>query len=408
MHQLPQFQRIGAPAYKAGLQTSLALDSHLGHPHHKYKTVHIAGTNGKGSTSQMIYEALRHEGHRVGLYTSPHLVDFRERIVVDDQLIPQEAVVAFVRDNRQVISDLKPSFFEMTVAMALWWFEESEVDYAVIEVGMGGRLDSTSIITPVLSVITNISLDHTQFLGTTVAQIAAEKAGIIKPGVPVVVGQSSEDYDDVFIAKARELNSAIAFADREQQQPYTPAMSGFAQQHNAQTAYVALGELGISPLATQAGIERARVRGRWQVTSYSPLTICDTAHNVAGVELLAKQLQALLSDSDGERTLYFVLGVVADKDLDSILPLLPRSAHYIFTQPSIPRALAVSELHSAATRHNLHGECAPTVAQAAALARERACERDIIMIGGSTFTVADFLALSELPHSAVDRPQDAR
>ncbi len=392
--QLPQFQRIGAPAYKAGLDTTIALDNHLGNPHQSYKTVHIAGTNGKGSTSQMIYEALRAEGHSVGLYTSPHLVDFRERIVVDGEMISPEAVVEFVECNLPVINDLKPSFFELTVAMALWWFKIAGVDYAVIEVGMGGRLDSTNIITPEVSVITNISLDHTQFLGDSVEKIAGEKAGIIKARTPVVVGQSCDEYNDVFTLKARELNSPITFADMEPKQPYSPAMRGSAQRFNAQTAYVALKILGVREGAVQYGIETARVRGRWQLVCDKPLTICDTAHNEAGLKLLVEQLQELTTSVRG-RKVYFILGVVADKDLSKILPLLPSAAHYLFTEPSIPRALPAVELASLAHRCCLKGETHSSVAQAYVRAVELATEKDIIMIGGSTFTVADFLGIVE-------------
>ncbi len=388
-NSLPQFQRIGAAAYKAGLDTTIALDNHLSNPHTRYKTIHIAGTNGKGSTSQIIYEALSHCGYKVGLYTSPHLIDFRERIVVQGEMIPQDAVVEFVQSNMSIIGDLKPSFFEMTVAMALWWFAECGVDYAVVEVGMGGVLDSTNIITPELSLITNISLDHTHFLGATIPEIATQKAGIIKRGVPVVVGQSDDRYNRVFTERAAELGAPITFADREPRQPYQPAMQGAYQCYNAQSAVVALRLLGVvGEQSVRYGVESAKVRGRWQVLGHSPLTICDTAHNEAGLKEVVAQLSVV---QQGQ--LYFVLGVVSDKDLDGILPLMPTDATYIFTQPSVPRAMAVEELCAWAEKYSLRGESTPTVEAAIKRVRQLASPRDTIFIGGSTFTVADALSL---------------
>ncbi len=387
-NSLPEFQRVGAPAYKAGLSTSLALDEHLGFPHQKFKSVHIAGTNGKGSTSQMIYEALRAEGYKVGLYTSPHLTDFRERIVVDDSMISESGVVEFVEANREIIEALKPSFFEMTVAMAFWWFEKCGVDWAVVEVGMGGRLDSTNIITPELSVITNISKDHTQFLGDTIEKIAAEKAGIIKSGVSVVIGQSNVLYDEVFRAKAEECGSKIVFADAQPEQPFTPAMRGRCQRYNAQTAFVALLELGVSEAAIRKGVETARVRGRWQVVENEPLTICDTGHNEDGLRLVCQQLAELNYEK-----LYFVIGVVSDKDLDAVLPLLPADAYYIFTQASITRAMPYMQLSQKAIDAGLRGEAVATVSEAYARAKGLAKKRDVIFVGGSTFIVADLLVI---------------
>ncbi len=387
-NSLPQFQRIGAAAYKAGLDTTIAFDNHFGNPHKSYKTIHIAGTNGKGSTSQMIYEALRAEGKSVGLYTSPHLVDFRERIVVDGKMIEKDAVTAFVSDNMEIIKELKPSFFEITVALAFWWFRECGVDYAVIEVGMGGRLDSTNIIVPELSVITNISKDHTQFLGNTISKIAGEKGGIIKPSVPVVIGQSNEEYNSVFEEIATEKGSKIIFADRQEPQPYTPAMVGNYQKLNAQTAYIALKELGLSERAIRQGIEGARVNGRWQQLGENPTVLCDTGHNEDGLRFVTEQLAQVR----GVSKLFFVIGVVNDKDLDSVLPLLPRDCYYIFTQASIPRALPCAELESRAVEAGLSGELSGDVKSAVERAKELASEDDIIFIGGSTFTVADALA----------------
>lgn len=387
-NSLPQFQRIGAAAYKSGLHNTEALDSHFNSPHKSYKTVHIAGTNGKGSTSQIIYEALRAEGESVGLYTSPHLVDFRERIVVDDEMIPRESVVGFVEQNMEIIRELRPSFFEMTVAMAFWWFRECGVDWAVIEVGMGGRLDSTNIIEPELSLITNISKDHTQFLGDTLAKIAAEKAGIIKSGVPVVVSQGSEQYNSVFEAKAGECGSSLIFADREQQQPYAPLMKGLCQGFNAQGAVVALRELGVSEAAIRKGVESARVKGRWQVLGESPLMVCDTGHNEDGLRLVTQQIR----EQEYER-LYFVLGVVSDKDLGAVLPLLPRDCYYLFTEPSVPRAMSKERLFAEAEAFGLSGEMIDNVELAVEKAKQLANSGDMIFVGGSTFVVADLLSL---------------
>lgn len=391
--QLPQFQRIGAAAYKAGLDTTIALDNHFGNPHKSYKTVHVAGTNGKGSTSQMIYEALRAEGYSVGLYTSPHLVDFRERMVVDGAMIPKESVVRFVESVEGLVAELRPSFFELTVAMAFWWFRQMGVDYAVVEVGMGGRLDSTNIITPQVSVITNISFDHTQFLGDTLQKIAAEKAGIIKAGVPVVIGESLDEYNDVFRAKADEMGAEIFFADCEPRVPYTPVMKGLCQGMNAQTAYTALRVLGLSDEAIRTGIESAVVRGRWQTISEEPLVVCDTGHNEAGVRLVAQQLQELMMERNGRAKLYMVLGVVSDKDVQGMLALLPSDAHYIATRSSVERAMPAEVLYDHIKEFGYSVELSRNVELALKRAKELATIHDVIFVGGSTFTVADLLAL---------------
>lgn len=391
-NSLPEFQRVGAPAYKAGLSTSLALDEHLGNPHHRFRSVHIAGSNGKGSTSQMIYEALRAEGYSVGLYTSPHLLDFRERIIVDDEMISEAAVVEFVESNMEIIGALEPSFFEMTVAMAYWFFAKCEVDFAVVEVGMGGRLDSTNIITPTLSVITNISKDHTQFLGDTIEQIAAEKGGIIKNSVPVVIGQSSEAYNHVFEAMAAQCGSRIIFADSLAPQPYTPLMAGECQRFNAQTAVVALRELGLGEEAIKRGVESAQIAGRWQVIAQEPLTVCDTGHNEDGLRLVCHQIA-----EQKYQKLYFIIAVVADKDLDSVLPLLPPNAYYLFTAASISRAMSAEDLARKCMAYGLQGEVQKSVEDAYNRAKKMATSGDMIFIGGSTFTVADFLAFFTPP-----------
>lgn len=388
---LPLFSRVGAAAYKPGLETTIALDNFLENPHHHFKSIHIAGTNGKGSTSQMVYEALRAEGYRVGLYTSPHLKDFRERIVVDGQMIDQQAVVDIVArmlDFMQANPCIKPSFFELTVALAFEYFRACKVDYAVVEVGMGGRLDSTNIITPELSLITNISLDHTQFLGSTLELIATEKAGIIKPMIPVVVGQTQGDgIEAVFRAKAAQCNAPIIFADQiRTEATYPSAMGGHYQTINAHTAHVALQTLGLSEQSIAQGIGSARVRGRWETLSTNPLTICDTGHNKAGIEFVVEQLAQQKYEK-----LYFVIGMVADKDISAILQLLPSDAHYIFTAASIPRALAAEQLAQKARATGLKGEVASTIALAMARARELATANDLIFVGGSTFTVAEAL-----------------
>lgn len=391
-NSLPLFSRVGAPAYKPGLETTKRLDDFCGNPHRTFHSVHVAGTNGKGSTSQMIYAALRAAGHSVGLYTSPHLLDFRERIVVDDAMIERDAVVDFVARIEPFLAenpDLKPSFFELTVAMAFDYCARQGVDYAVVEVGMGGRLDSTNIITPALSVVTNISLDHTQFLGSTIAQIAAEKAGIIKASVPVVVGETQAESASVFEARAAECGSRIIFADRAtdvENINYETAMIGDYQKVNARTAAVALRELGVDHAAVARGIGTARVRGRWEVLGRDPLIVADTGHNHAGLEFVVRQIERQPYD-----TLYFVLGVVADKDISAILGLLPRGAHYIFTAAAIPRALAAEALAREARAAGLRGEVVEGVGAAVARARELATPNDMIFIGGSTFVVAEAL-----------------
>ena len=385
---LPVFQRVGAPAYKPGLDTTLALDRLCGFPHRAFRTVHVAGTNGKGSVSQMIYEALRAAGHRVGLYTSPHLVDFRERIVVDGQMISEQAVVEFVDKIQPAIAELRPSFFELTVAMAFDHFRNEGVDWAVVEVGMGGRLDSTNIIAPELSVVTNISFDHTQFLGDTLPKIAAEKAGIFKKGIPAVVGEWDEATAEVFERAAKAVDAPLVFADRRalEFEAFTPSMRGVYQQKNARTAQTALELLGLPMEAIRTGIETAKVRGRWEILKREPLVVADTGHNEAGLRLVCAQI----AEQEFER-LYVVLGVVEDKDLGAVLPLLPRGAYYLFTRASIPRAMGAERLAEEARSAGLCGEVATTVGEAVKKALQMATPNDMIFIGGSTFTVAEAL-----------------
>lgn len=413
---LPMYQRVGAAAYKANLDNTEALDRHFGSPHQSYHTIHVAGTNGKGSTSHMLASILRRQGYRVGLYTSPHLKDFRERIKVNGEMISREAVVDFVKNNKPIIEQLRPSFFEMTVAMAFDYFAREKVDVAVIEVGMGGRLDSTNIITPLVSVITNISFDHTQFLGETLPAIATEKAGIIKPGVAVVVGERDEQTDAVFEARAAEMGSPLVFASdvykcissepdsQGQKLVFTSDsgdfalncdLSGDCQRLNIATVLSVVDSLnegsvlqidresvvrGIATAAKDTGL-----MGRWQILSDSPLTVCDTGHNVGGMALVSAQIARQKYDR-----LWVVFGVVEDKDLNAELPFLPREAYYFFTNASIKRAMPADELTEKATAAGLRGESVPEgVAEALRRAREKAATQDMIYIGGSTFIVAE-------------------
>ncbi len=410
----PMFQNVGSGAYKEGLETTLALNELLGKPYEAYRTVHVGGTNGKGSVSQMLCCVLRQAGYRVGLYTSPHLRDFRERIRVDGQMIPERDVVEFIERMRPEIERLRPSFFEITTVMAFDFFRTQGVDIAVVEVGMGGRLDCTNVITPLASVITNISFDHMQFLGGTLAEIAGEKAGIIKPGVPAVVGEFQPESAPVFIAAATAAGTSLTFADQRYQClrhegrlfevenlldgyrfELQLGMEGDYQQRNLCTALAALDAVSerlpraLTTMEVRRGLAEARVAGRWQrintATDLCPI-LCDTGHNEAGLTFVTEQLRR-----QTYRQLYFVLGVVADKDLEHILPLLPRDAHYLFTRAQLPRALGAEELADRAEKAGLRGEIVDTVAEALACARSRATAEDLIFVGGSTFTVAEVL-----------------
>ena len=404
--QLPMFSRIGAAAYKPGLQTSEKLDAFFGHPHRRFKSVHVAGTNGKGSCSHAIAAILQSQGYKTALYTSPHLVDFRERIRINGDMIPQDNVTDFVTRFIACGYDGHPSFFELTMMMAFDWFSAERVDYAVIEVGMGGRLDSTNIITPIGCVITNISKDHTQFLGDTLPKIASEKAGIIKPGIPVVIGEAQGEIRDVFTRKAEECNAAITFAEEENASlravntpegwqcttaeglQFTFPLGGDYQRKNIATVLSAVKMLrrqGVhiedsSILRGLANIQRLTgLMGRWSILGSEPLTIADTGHNEAGLTYNMAQLRMLI-------------GFVADKDIDNILRLFPADADYYLTQAAIPRALAAEQLAERAAEHGLHGRTFQTVPEAVAAARADATADDIIYIGGSTFIVADHLA----------------
>lgn len=403
----PVFEKIGAKAYKPGLQTTFALDDHFGHPHQKYKTIHIAGTNGKGSCSHTLAAILQSQGYKVGLYTSPHLVDFRERIRVNGECVPEQYVIDFVEENRAFFEPLHPSFFELTTAMALKYFAEQKVDYAVIEVGLGGRLDCTNIITPILSIITNISFDHTQFLGNTLADIAGEKAGIIKPGVPVVIGEYLPETRTVFEKKAKSENAPILFAQDfdvtrlENSEPSDVDMElkGSYQERNKKTILTALHilrqKLAISDEAIHEGFahvcELTGLRGRWEKLNDAPLTICDTGHNLAGWSYLAPQINAVKAE-----TKHIVFGMVDDKDVAHVLQLLKEMLEnrvkYYWTQPSTKRAIPVEKLSELALKLGLHGSLYHSVKEAYNAALENAEKGDFVFVGGSSYVVADLLS----------------
>lgn len=415
--QLPMFSRTGAAAYKPGLQTSHDLDAYFGHPHRKFKSIHVGGTNGKGSTSHMLAAILQSQGYKTGLYTSPHLIDFRERIRIDGKMIEKEAVVDFVKKFRESGYEGHPSFFELTMMMAFDWFAMQQVDYAVIEVGMGGRLDSTNIITPELAVITNISKDHTQFLGQTLPDIAREKAGIIKEGVPCVVGEAEGEIRDVFQERASEVGTTILFADTlhplQKCEPcpnggldcsspicgdFHCQLGGDYQKKNINTVLTALYEMRrigieIDDKSIRRGManvcDLTGLAGRWMKVADNPLTICDTGHNEAGIRYTMSQLDKIAKAKGGEK--HIVIGFVADKAIDDIINLLPKDANYYLTCASIPRALKVSELKAKFSEHGIEGNEYANPKEAAKAAAIKASPQDVIYIGGSTFIVADFL-----------------
>ena len=394
----PVFEHVGASAYKPGLQTTEILDAHYGHPHKNFKTIHIAGTNGKGSVSHSLASILQEAGYKVGLYTSPHLIDFRERIRVNGIPVSEEYVIRFVEDfkhlNSKRIHHLSPSFFELTTALAFKYFAEEKVDIAVIEVGLGGRLDCTNIITPILSVITNISFDHTQFLGNTLAQIASEKAGIIKHQVPVVIGETTKETRPVFENKAKEMDAPIFFAediDKSECDQYEFELKGSYQKKNLRTILCATKRLPfIHPEHIQKGLtnvcKNTGLMGRWQTLSTNPLIICDTGHNVGGWKYLAPQISSVPCDR-----LHIVFGMVDDKDIRNVLSMLPKNAVYYFTQANNHRAIPAQQVGELAKEYGLSGNTYPTVAQAYEEAKSSASENDFIFIGGSSYIVADLL-----------------
>ena len=415
----PSFQQVGADAYKPGLARSIVLDNEMQHPHRNYRTIHVAGTNGKGSVSHLLAAVLRNAGYKVGLYTSPHLVDFCERIRVNGKKIPKRYVVDFVEKYKPFIETQNPSFFELTTGLAFEFFRHKKVDFAIIEVGLGGRLDSTNIIDPVLSVITNISFDHTQYLGNTLAQIAYEKAGIIKPYIPVIIGETGDkEIQQVFIEKATAMKSPICFAEEENvlvsckkqkngewefiSTDYgkcTGELKGLVQKQNARTVLTALRILEtlrvkIPPKAVQEAFTHVTqltgLTGRWQTIRTKPLIICDTGHNVSAWESLTIQLQ---QEAKHHQTLRIIMGFSNDKEIEPIIALLPENAVYYFTQASVSRALPVGQLAEKARSYHLQGKSYDTVKEAVHEAIKDSSPKDMIFIGGSTFVVADALPL---------------
>lgn len=419
--QLPMFQRIGVAAYKNNLDNTIALCNLLKNPQNNFKSIHIAGTNGKGSTSHLIASILQTKGLKIGLYTSPHLKDFRERIRINGKKIPKKFVTSFVNEYKNDFEKINPSFFEMTFGMAIKYFADEKIDLAIMETGMGGRLDSTNIINPVVSVITNISFDHTQFLGNTLEKIAIEKAGIIKPCTPVIIGETQNNLKHIFINKAEKQNAPIYFADsyfKALNIKYTnnrisklcmdifsnnklylknlnSSLTGLYQYKNIITSLQIIKILnktayninktqikkGIGNVVKQTGIS-----GRWQIISNSPLTICDTAHNADGIKEVVNQIKTI-----PYKNLHFVLGMVNDKNINNILRLLPQSATYYFCKADIPRGLDQGVLAEKANIADLKGEIYPSVNNALANARNNAGKNDLVFIGGSSFVVAEVL-----------------
>jgi len=399
--QLPMYQRIGAAAYKADLRNTVELCELLGNPQHEFRSIHVAGTNGKGSVCHLLASILQEHGLKTGLYTSPHLKDFRERIRVNGLMIPKYKVTSFIQRYRNDFQRIQPSFFEMTVGLAFDHFRQEQVDIAVVEVGMGGRLDSTNIITPLVSVVTNISYDHTHFLGDTLEKIALEKAGVIKPGIPVVIGETHPKTREVFLSAASNCHSHIIFADQahvpegiSDSGPKMP-LKGLYQRKNLLTVFATIGILRqlnfpIQDQTVSKGLQHVirntRLQGRWQIIGEHPLTICDTGHNEAGIREVVDQLR-----QTPYRNLHIVMGTVNDKDISSILRLLPTEARYYFCKAGIPRAMDAVQLAELAKAYGLHGKAYSSVRRAFAAAKRAAAPDDLIFIGGSTFVVAEVL-----------------
>jgi dihydrofolate synthase / folylpolyglutamate synthase len=417
--RLPAYHRIGKAAYKNNLDNTIALDTYFGHPHRKFRTIHIAGTNGKGSVSHMIASVLQEAGYNTGLYTSPHLKDFRERMKVNGQMIPKREVSEFVKLHNGIIDIVQPSFFEMTVAMAFDYFARRKVDVAVIEAGLGGRLDSTNIINPAISVITNIGHDHMDLLGNTLAKVAEEKAGIIKKEVPVIIGETQNETAKVFISVAKRKGSQIFFAGRNfscsMNDQVTSAgereysvkdltdnqitrglipLGGDYQEKNLITVFQVIKMLEpdfkITQRALINGIKKVVIntglQGRWQILGRDPLTICDTGHNKEGLEYVMNQINKIPATS-----LHMVIGFVSDKDISSILPLFPINANYYFTRAKVLRALNEKVLQLKASEYGLKGESFSNVRKALKRARSKALSTDLIFVGGSTFIVAEVI-----------------
>ncbi len=413
--RMPSFQVVGSSGYKPGIDSMKTMDDYFGHPHESFRTIHVGGTNGKGSVSHTIASILQSAGYKVGLFTSPHLRDFRERIRVNGEMVPEDYVVDFVEKHRPLIEKVCPSFFEVNVAIAFDYFRHEQIDVAVVEVGLGGRLDSTNIISPDLCVITNISMDHMNLLGDTLEKIASEKAGIIKQGIPVVIGEAEGSVKKVFQDKAEEVNTPIYFADQENcefvgmeasyKQPFqlfrvgdeflrTPLL-GIYQQKNMATVLAAVKELrhlgyNISREAMRHGMEhtvdQTHLMGRWQQLKETPYVVCDTGHNVGGIQYVVKQLTSMPC-----KTLRIVFGMVGDKDVSHVLELLPKNAVYYFTRASIKRAMPEDKLKELATQKGLKGNTYPTVEKAYQAALSDAGDNDVIYIGGSTYVVAEIV-----------------
>ncbi len=404
----PAFEKVGAGAYKEGLYNTHALDEHFGHPHKAYRTIHIAGTNGKGSCSHTLAAILQCAGYKVGLYTSPHLVDFRERIRVNGECIQKERVIRFVEEERSFFEPLHPSFFELTTALAFKYFEEQSVDIAVIEVGLGGRLDCTNIITPLLSVITNISFDHTQFLGDTLALIAGEKAGIIKPGTPCVIGEYTSETHPVFERKASENGSPVIFAeDNRLTNDADFELKGYYQEKNKNTILNAVSvlrnTLNIDDSAIKDGMENVceltGLAGRWQTIATKPLVICDTGHNLAGWNYLSTQIKDTAdrlkrsATATGKQSVTrIVFGMVDDKDINAVMKLLPTDAVYYFCQATTHRAIKAKGVFELAQAVGLHGTYYNSVSQAYKKALSESASTDFLFVGGSSYIVADLLS----------------
>lgn len=418
----PVFEHIGASAYKEGLDNTYLLDEHFGHPHRKFKSIHIAGTNGKGSCSHTLAAILQNDGYKVGLYTSPHIMDFRERIKINGECISKEYVIEFVNQEKSLFEKIHPSFFEVTTALAFKYFAEQHVDYAIIEVGLGGRLDCTNIITPILSIITNISFDHTNFLGNTLEKIAKEKAGIIKQNIPVIIGETTNETKPVFKTCAESMNAEIIYADENDEIISFTMNEDGGITYNTRSFGIIQGELGglyqkkntntilhaVRFLYNQHIIKNTGsinngfynvcrltgLIGRWQKIGSNPSVICDTGHNVGGWTYISRQLQLQKYNK-----LHIVFGMVNDKDVDGVMCLLPKNAHYYFTKPQSKRAIPEKDIQRKAMTHGLAGDCYNYVPSAYTAAKKMATPDDMIFIGGSSYIVSDLLLYIRQQHS---------
>ena len=393
--QLPMYQNKGKVAFKKDLTNTLSLANHLHHPEKKFKSIHVAGTNGKGSSSHMFASVLQEAGYKVGLYTSPHLKDFRERIKVNGKVVSKQFVIQFIKRNKPFLENHKLSFFEMTVGMAFDYFAKQKVDVAIIEVGLGGRLDSTNIFTPEVSVITNIGLDHTLFLGDTLELIAYEKAGVIKPNIPVVVGETQEETEHVFRKIAQNNNATIYFADQTIKKTYECDLKGSYQVNNIKTVaqtLTVLQQLGINTSEKQIikglknVVKNTGLLGRWQTLQYGPKIICDTAHNKEGLMYVMQQLS-----NETFNDLHMVIGMVNDKNIDSIIEFFPKRAMYYFCKPEIPRGLDAKILEQHFTKKGYKGNVYKSVNDSLEMAKKQAKKDDLIYVGGSTFVVAEII-----------------